>query len=135
VNICECGCGQQCKKRFVRGHQLRKPATWPAIQAAATSPAIPSQTMQEIIANGPPPHPLPFDHRLFRLAVERPGTLVTNPWRDFPCSECKLQTWTREEKAEYGTVICEDCLWRLSENQGEKQVQQNRARQPYDPFQ
>lgn len=23
MNLCECGCGQECKKRFLRGHQIR----------------------------------------------------------------------------------------------------------------
>ena len=126
MKFCLCGCGTEVKKAYVRGHQFRKPAPVP--------PEV-SQMVVEQVSHLPPPHPLPFDHRLYRLAVERPGTLVTDPGREIPCVECHLGCFTREQTAEYGEVICEDCMWRLSQDQGEQQVrQQNRVPPSFNPF-
>lgn len=149
MNICECGCGEQCKKRFVRGHQLRKrpippevSPEWNDIQARAMMGGnvalerLRGDAIGEPAVRMPPPFPLPFDHRLFRLAVEPPGTLMTDPWKAVPCAECKEICFTRQANAEYGSVICEEDLWRLMEDRGEAQKLQNRTmvRLPYDPF-
>lgn len=128
MNLCECGCGQECNNRYVHGHHLRK-------RAPVLEPAVVEAVMEQA-AHTPPPWPMPFDRRLFRLAAEKNGTLKTDPWQSIPCASCHEVCWTREQKIEYGEILCEDCLWALSEELGQKQVAQNRtiARAPFDPF-
>jgi len=124
VPNCECGCGQQAKNRFIRGHQLHRQI-----------PIEVSRTVAEtalLSAKRPPPYPAPFDRRLFRLAAEREGTSRDADWQEMRCLECHEIAWTRDPKAD----LCEDCLWGLMEKLGDETVKQHQlmARQPYNPF-
>ena len=78
-----------------------KPAepTWQGPPAETTSPSPP-------VLDGPPPHPLPIDHRVWRLAVERPNTNLYDPWIKSMCTMCHQTMWTRDEKGD----VCEECM-------------------------
>lgn len=137
MNYCLCGCGTETKGQWAQGHHKRPVAVDvdPTRINYTEAARVPPEVLHEI-ARMPPNWPLPFDHRLYRLAVEPPGTLMTDPWKAVPCAECKEICFTRQKNAEYGEVICEEDLWRLMEDRGELQVKQNRtmARVPRDPF-
>ena len=135
MNDCACGCGETVKKgkTWVRGHHFRhRPLVEPNSDLKAIVEAL------KAIPDGPPAHPLPINRARWRLAEDRPGTSVTNPWIKTKCHSCLNEMWTRDELSrwEHGG-LCEECGWLARENMGDlarKQFQQM-ARKPWDPFQ
>lgn len=126
MKSCECNCGTPVKRRYVPGHQFRKKV------ALLVSPPV---VLPEVPVNssfqGPPPHPLPYDHGKYRIAEEPLGTDPFLPWEEFRCLECHEAGWRKNPKAD----LCEACSYQLFVEISEKRVvQENRTRTPYDPF-
>lgn len=121
MNNCGCDCGAQVKGRYKRGHARRKVVLAPV-------PVTPEPLV--IAPEGPPAHPLPIDRRRWRLAGERPGTPLTDPWIKTNCQNCLLPMWTRDPLStwEHGG-ICEECDYVLRTGMADmRAAQQNRMR-------
>lgn len=90
-----------------------------------------------VAPNGPPNHPEHLDRRRWRIAADRPGTPLTNPWIKTQCSNCFLPMYTRDQTStlEKGGM-CEECNYVMTtevlELQGKQWNRQLRA--PHDPF-
>jgi hypothetical protein len=86
---------------------------------------------------GPPPHPEPFDHGVWRVAEEPPGTDRLQPWVLDYCLYCSGPTWTHNARvAERHETVCEGCAFlMLEELTGDRVKRETRqARVINDPF-
>src|SRR5579872_343491 len=103
---------------------------------AVVSPDRDTGTSAVAEPGAPPPHPEPFDHGVFRIAEESPGTDLNEPWRLGICEECKEPTWSHNRRAvERREVLCETCAYMLLSNLTETRVKtENRPRPPINPF-
>lgn len=138
MNLCECGCGGEAKKRFIRGHHLRKSVLIDGTQVIITEPqTVTFSQVADLSFDGPPPHPLPIDRRRWRLAEDRPVTPVTNPWIKTYCNQCRQLMWTRDPKSTYEEGgFCEECAYIMREDlreTGNRRAAQM-ATKPYNPF-
>ena len=117
ANVCECDCGHAG-----------------VVQAIFTLEKENRVSPQQ---NCPPPHPEPFDHNLYRVAEDPPGTDMYQPWIAAFCIHCLMPLWTHSAlMAEKNECLCEECSWLLiSEISETRAKRQNVPVQRYhDPF-
>jgi hypothetical protein len=142
MNQCACGCGRETAKIWAPGHNRKKVGDQlnpTLVEQLAPEPKPEPVPVQPNVEGGPPPHPAPIDRRRWRLASEKPGTSLTNPWIATKCHRCLLPMWTHDQQTTWEQGgLCEECAYTLITERGVHQwhhfqVQQHRLVDPFRP--